>query len=254
MSASIKSKEYYSLMWEYLKRSYKYKIFCEAFSGLSPMALLGADELSTFAKKQKINPVVFINYYSAFGNIYTNDFNDWWEKNKQDLTSKKLMVSDLSADREFLTEFTTVILNNIYQFRNKTTFSADDVFKIRKSIINYLFADKKSIYLKLNISQKINLKKISSAIKEIVTTIPIPSNPNRLRSFELNHYLIVYDLKDRGLTYREIIEKIGSKEEKNNSKDRDLWTVYQRWVKNAKQIIENVENGKFPGEYSKLKY
>lgn len=259
MGTYVKSKEYYSLMWEYLKRSKKYQLFCEQFLGLSPMQLLEADEVSRFAKKQKINPVIFVNYYSAFGNIHASDFNKWWEKYEQDMRSSKLIVSDLSTDNEFLFNLTNLISGIIFQFRkrNISKFSAEDNFTIRKSIQNFFSCvGKDSVYLKLNINRRMNYENVSSIIRKIITEknnirqIPQSTKVNRFMKNEINIYLQVYDLRKQGMTYQNIIKKISTnKVEVDNPEDRDFWSIYARKFRYAKRIINNVENGKFPGEY-----
>jgi hypothetical protein len=259
MGASIKSEEYYSLFWEYLKRSQKYKMFCETFAGVLPMQLLGSNELSIFAKKQKINPVVFVNYYNAFGNIHISDFKDWWEKNKQQLMSEKLIVSDLSTDNEFLFDLTNLVLGIIFQFRerNVSKFSAEDIRTIRKNMQNFFScAGKDSVYLKLNINRRVNYGNVSRMIKKIVTEknnimqIPPSTKVNRLMKNEINAYLQVYDPRKKGMTYQNIIKKISTnKTELANPDDRVFWSSYARKNRYAKRIIKNIENGKFPGEY-----
>ncbi len=244
-------------MWEYLKRSKKYKLFCETFSGMPPMDILASDKLSTFAKKQKIKYQVFVNYYSSLGDIHHLDFNDWWEENNQHLTSSEIVVSDLSMDRKFHSNLTTYILHIIYQFRNKTVFSSDDIFKINKSIKDYfLSADADSIYLRLNIGKKINYKNFSNLIKKLIKErnntrqVPLSTKSNRFRKSELIEYLRVLDLKNQGTTYKRIIKNIGTKKEKNDSDNREIWSSYARKVRLAKKIIKNIENGTFPGKYN----
>lgn len=259
MGTYVKSKEYYSLMWEYLKRSKKYQLFCEQFSGLSPMQLLDSDEVSKFAKKQKIHPVVFVNYYISFGNIHRSDFNKWWVKYEQDLRSSQLIVSDLSTDNEFLFNLTNLISGIIFQFRkrNISKFSAEDNFIIRKSIQNFFSCvGKDSVYLKLNINRRMNYGNVSSMIRKIITEkgnirqISQSTKVNRFMKNEINIYLQVYDLRKQGITYQNIIKKISTdKDELYYSDDRNFWSFYARKFRYAKRIINNVENGKFPGKY-----
>lgn len=256
MTTSIKSKEYYSLMWEYLKRSDKYRIFCETFSNKDPLDIFVSNEISTFSKKHKIKPQVFINYFSAFGNIYNRNFDDWWNENVQYLRSGTLMVSDLSTDGKFHAALTNHILGIIYQYRNKTKFSSEDIFKIIKSI-KYYFShkDTDSIYLRLNVGRKINYNDVSKIIRKIVeerSNAPQPSlsvKSSRFMNKDLDYYLTVFDLKEQKLTYKQIIEKIGTRKEKLDSKNRGIWSSYARMVRHVKIIIKNIEKGSFPGKY-----
>ncbi|HQP25432.1 MAG TPA: hypothetical protein PLP16_09710 [Smithellaceae bacterium] len=257
MNISVKSKKYYFLMWEYLKKSKKYKIFCDTFAGMDPMQILASDKLMAFTKKHKVKYQVFMNYYSAFGNIHNKDFNDWWNQNVQHMTSDSYTVSNLSTDSHFLSNFMTPTLNIIYQNRNKTELSMNDLLKIRKILQCYFNADQDSIYVRINVGCK-NCSNIAKIIKNLINEknatlrLPQPIHSQRLRQTELECYLKIYDLKQK-MTYKQIIEMIGKSWEKEDSKSREIWSTYARRVQNVKQIIKNIENGKFPGEYGDLK-
>lgn len=72
----------------------------------------------------------------------------------------------------------------------------------------------------------------------------------RLMIDEIEQYLKTYDLRLSGVKYKDIIKKIGKPAEKAALDDPDILRKYRQYKQKAKRIIENVEKGFFPGEYS----
>lgn len=63
---------------------------------------------------------------------------------------------------------------------------------------------------------------------------------------ELETYLRVYDLKEAGLTIKQIVQTVDP-ENKGNALDTER--EFKRYIQKAKRIISNVERGAFPGNY-----
>lgn len=72
----------------------------------------------------------------------------------------------------------------------------------------------------------------------------------RLMIDEIEQYLKTYDLQFSRVKYKNIINKIGKPAEKAALDDPDVLRKYRQYKQKAKRIIENVEKGFFPGEYS----
>lgn len=74
------------------------------------------------------------------------------------------------------------------------------------------------------------------------------SQDTYLRVNEIEKYLKVYVLRKKGLTMPEIIRCFYPKQ-KENAKNADIQRVFYNDLQRAGNIIKNVEDGYFPGDY-----
>lgn len=86
-------------------------------------------------------------------------------------------------------------------------------------------------------------KEFSNFIKNKV--LKKPASSTRIRLDELKRYLSVYELRKKGLKWKDVVKKIG----KNKVFTDDVRRAFVADHEKAKKIIENAERGVFPGRY-----
>jgi hypothetical protein len=233
-------KEIYELWWEYLKRSKKFKEFCEQ------MNELGEDHFGDYYS-------VFAEYMRSFGNIFNKSVEDWLnEPRRRKRRLGSLPVLDLREKESY---------RSLY-FNALTYWNRDsESFPSQKKICEIIKSDSQYIFLAVPVVGKEDMVSISKQIKKIRDSYKqtaavkeadkelrkciMVSAVTRLRYDEIKFYLKVYDLYKQ-LTMPQVIERLSpSKDSKSKTAD----TEFRHFEKKARTIIENVERGFFPGKY-----
>lgn len=249
-------KEVYRLWWEYLKRSDKYKTYCDFIREYFKKLKKGNADRPTLSKKFIVDtfhnfaPIEF-DYmqrnYEFFGDIFVKSFNDWWETHK---TSQKrlpvIVLNDPNACKVlpfFAKEFRKL------QKIKKKPLSPKETLKILTE------KECEFIFLAVPMVGGVTMEDISKQIADIRKkwekefgiedfyfrrfSMPV----SRVRYDEMQQYLQVYDLWKQGLKMKNIIAKIDPDQKGN---DANVLRSFRMYLQKAKKIIFNVESGIFP--------
>lgn len=234
----------YKLWWEYLKRSDKYKEFCER--GFE----LGCDYWGDAYRP-------FIGYLKTFGNIFEQEFEDWWNspRRKRWQSLGTYPVLDLRDSNSY---------HDLY-FESLSTSDKElqkDNFPSPKKISEIIKSDKHYIFVAVPVVGQEDMPIIAKQIKKIrdaykktagvkkadkeIRTFPLPST--RIRKEELERYLDVFDFRygNQRLKMKEVMKAVNKKRNESVAENESEFFHYQS---KAKKIIENVEKGYFPGKY-----
>jgi len=230
--SEISEKQKYELWWEYLLESEAYKAYCNGEID-TPNASMGLRLTFDF-----------------FGDVFSDSFENWWKNRKEkdpgigvvefsrqqaeyefDKTVKEFLRSHGREPslNEFRERYFDILFNHLPgSFLTRTFFSPNLSTKDLQVQFGKLIGNKRK-------SPKI--KKSEKEFKK--GWLPIVG---RFRYDELKRYLDVYRLKESGMKIDEILEKM------NPHVTRNKEDFYQD-IRHAKKIIENVEDGCFPGDY-----
>jgi hypothetical protein len=253
-------KEIYRLWWEYLKRSEKYKNYCDFIREFSKIKIKkgetdkspASDKLIKSSYTLELDELEF-DYmhrnYEYFGNIFTNSFDEWW---KMDKTSQHklpvIVLNDPNAYKSlpfFAGEFRK------QQKAKKKSLSPEEMLKI------LIEKEYEFIFLAVPMVGGVTMDDISKQIANIrkkwAKDFDIEdfnsrrfSRPvSRVRYTELKRYLRVYDLKKQGLKMKEVIAQINPDQKGDSA---NVLRSFYMDLQKAKKIIENVESGSFPEE------
>lgn len=257
----IYEKEVYRLWWEYLKRSDKYKSYCEylprAVEKIKKKKITYGDinKLFISAHSKKYADVVEQSFYTDwmaenydfFGDVFKNSFDNWWDK--RDIFRNKLSIIVLNDPKacKILLSFAQDIRNR-QKNKNKLP-SPEKTLKILTE------SEKKYIFLALPMVGDMIVHDISKEIADIRKkwaeefdiedyhfrrfSMPV----SRVRFDELKRYLRVYDYHKEGLKMKEIIAKIDPNRSADNA---NVLRSFYMDLKKAKRVIKNVEFGSFP--------
>lgn len=222
-------------LWvEYLKRSDKYKAYCELIR-----------QGTTF---QDNDSAMFINY-SLFGDVYT-----------QSLENILSSVNDWNSFFTPIYDYSEHISNDIDLCINhfEKTYNRKPTIEEIKIFLIEIMRDSSKLYLKIDITD-VTAEEITEAFSQrlIITNKetlqqkgrkkPFLYPSTRIRLDELKRYLRVYDLSRQGLKMKDIIKELNPS---SDNTDVDVQRSFYRDLENAKNIIQNVEKGIFPGNYS----
>jgi hypothetical protein len=251
-------KEVYRLWWEYLKRSEKYKIFCDFIREASKIKIKKEKTVQSAASNKPIKPTFILNlnevefyymqrYYKNFGDIFTNSFDDWWKTDKPSQPKLPVIVlNDPNACKAlpfFAKEFRK------QQKAKKKSLSPEKTLKIlAESEFEFIFL---AVPMVGGITMEDISKQIANIRKKWAKNFDVEDfyfkrfnmPVSRVRFVELKRYLEVFDLKQQGLKMKEIIAKIDSD---RKGGDADILRSFRSYLQKAKKVIYNVECGSFP--------
>lgn len=275
-------KKFLKLWWEYLRRSEKYKKFCEVEP--SPIYQHGT-KFELYSKEfqvEKLQPdgtkhivVPMFNVYINFRNIHSTNFNSWYanridpERRKRNTQGTKTISKEwyLNIPPKKRTHTPNVkeydpeqdMGQYIGQFkkqqgREPTISEIIDRFRfIKKHIpIRYLTVD-----LSGSDNTEDMVREFAKYIKDYRRSFRELQSRRNLNPFlngykeyylrldEIERYLKVYDLKKKGLSINAIIKKIEPKKDITTN----IQHAYYQDITRAKKLIENTELGIFPGDY-----
>jgi hypothetical protein len=233
-------KEIYELWWEYLKRSKKFKEFCEQ------MNELGEDHFGDYYS-------VFAEYMRSFGNIFNKSVEDWLNEPRRQ--KGKLPGSLPVLDLRDKGTCRSVHFNALTNWDSNS-----EAFPSQKKIWEIIKHDTQYIFLAVPVVGREDMASIDKQIKKIRDSYKKTAAvkeadkelrkgmmaSTRLRYDEIAFYLKVYDLREQGLTTKQVIEKLAPSK---YCGDVIVHREFNRFNKNAKVIIANVERGFFPGQY-----
>lgn len=233
------------LWYEYLKRSTKYEDYCKA-------------KLSPSNSQNPIDPQFkFYDIYNSWGDVFNTSFRVAYKQFLRSQTKQKKEPVQKMGDI-----FRTMATDLIELVRRKQGREIT-----RDEIVNFfekLFQEG-AIYIKIdltkgskeeivkNIERLLKKRSKEPGVKGIhrLNSANSFSRAKNIRINDLANYLRVYDLKKNGKSNKQIIKQLGTKSDiaALNSKDQNVIRKYKLYHKNAKKIIDNVENGEFPGPY-----
>ncbi len=260
----VSEKDIYRLWWEYLKRSNNYKMYCEIKTPIRIIQRQDGIYISAVmnSKTKKLSPKIISDEqfyliwnmqrnWDTFGNIFKTKFDDWWEKRK--IPNKELSVLPLN-DPDICTKLPSFVEMNNELIKSKAKYPSPDqvLAQLIKSEPNYIF-------LAVPMVGNVTMDEISTQIASI--RLKYRNEPiykladylykrfkrpiSRVRFDELKRYLRVYDLKQDGLTMKQIIAEI---DPDHKGFDVDVMRSFRSYLQKAKKLIDNVEQGIFPEE------
>lgn len=253
-------KEIYRLWWEYLKRSEKYKIYCNYMHEFSKIKIKKGKTNSPTALKKPIKPTLTVDlnilefnymqrYFNNFGDIFIDSFDDWWKKFKPSQYKYPVFVLNHHDAIKGLPLFTKEFKKQQKEKRKPLS---------PKEMLNILTeSEYEFIFLAVPMVGGVTMEDISKQIADIrkkwIKKFDIEDfnfrrfymPVSRVRFGELQRYLKVYDLHKQGHTMKEIIAKI----DPHRSPDNDnVLRSYRSDLQKAKKVIYHVEIGSFPEE------
>ena len=260
-------KKMYQLWWEYLKRSKKYKMFIEWCK---------MEDRGPLPDKLKAYHEPMFNTYLNFGDVHANNFNKWW-KEAANSPLPDVLSPYYSEFGKCIVNYRDVVGKDVYKllgtFRkiNKRDPSkAELAAKFKTHMDNWKDS---RLYLLIEFQHKStdelveefkallkNHKKMPSVKKQYIQTRGLIQLTTSRRPIEkeLRRYLETYDLKEKDLSDLDIAKRIrndlpsdynGVITLDHTHYIEDLKRIIRRDLQKAKKIIDNVENGYFPGEY-----
>jgi hypothetical protein len=268
-----KNKEIYVLWWEYLKRSERYRKFCNWWKhgGKKPLP----DQL-----RQYHQPMW--NTYMNFGDVNSKSFEKWWKSELDNPLPCPYhpyypyypYYPDFGKN---IIDYRSVIekdIYNIYRKLKKEKRKKPSIKELMHNIKMYMTSwEKERLYILVefqhasidNIVKEFHrvlskkkkephIKEASRSIKGMKGITTIKKKPSTTQ--ELQRYLRVYDCKKRGLTIPQIANEIQNSFPKVNKFEDDEYhynpqnvqSAIKRDLRKAKKIISNVELGYFPGD------
>lgn len=230
-----KLKETYRLWVKFLKLSTDYKEYCENIH----LENRERTRKDLFQGKRGLN---FIRSYDFFGDIHSQDydFEVWWQNTYPSL--KKLTPI-----------LTPPVVAIVPEPEENATSEEDQTERIIGLDVNLLYP--KDILLK-RCRQIIHEEKkrlgITRKHEEYCMELVTDFRPvTRVRRKELELYLRVYQMRNEGMEFKDILKDV-SAELKPKAKERITKHTLRRlydYPDIVEQIMKNVENGSFPGEY-----
>ena len=252
------------MWWEYLKRSEKYRIFCEIYPKAIGFARKKGGSHSSYEKaiKELYSAAVSLNRkewmfnslvenmednIDSFGDVFKNSFEDWWKTKSTSKGSLPYIVLNDQNALKMLPHFTKKC-----DSRKKS----GERFPYPEEIIKLLTEEEfEYIFLAVPMVGRVTVEEISQEIAAIRTkwkdefdvadyrfkrfTMPV----SRVRFDELKRYLQIYDLKQEGMKMKDIVAKVDPSRKGNNA---DVLRAFRSDLQKAKKVIESVEYGCFP--------
>lgn len=211
--------------------------------------------------KDKGKPYVGTNYddpwrfqfiWNKFGDVRRTQFTDWWEKNKGTISYGAVPpVIDLSnPDLDNLPDF-FVAAHRRWMKNDRNKFPTIEEF------LNILTVDKEYFYVAIPIEGTIKAKMVElSRIRKNKledykrwkedSYYNFPKLTGKVYIEELERYLDIYSLFRETGDIKDIIK---SRHGELFQDDDTLKSAYTDDLRRAKKIMENVEDGIFPGNY-----
>jgi hemerythrin superfamily protein len=272
-------KEVYRLWWEYLKRSKKYKIYCDAVRKVMDDAIKRKDKeylekimrqilshssqkenkiirqlfVSELTQEEYDNMIPLIEIMSmernwlTFQDVFVTSFDDWWKtQEKMDFSLPVVVLNDPGALEKF-----PDFLKRCEQLKIKKGASPKP-----EEVIDILIEEEcEYVFVAIPMVGKVTIEDISKQIADIRKKLkddftvadyyfrkyfmPV----SRVRYDELKRYLRVYDLKQQGKKMKEIIAEI---DPDRRGEDANIQRAFRSYLQKANKIINNVELGCFP--------
>jgi hypothetical protein len=266
----------YKLWWEYLKRSERYKKYLEW-----EQSFKSKEETPLPADLEPYHQPLW-NMARHFGDVHAQSFAEWWEGElDNNLPSpffpyysepgKRISDARIAMEREIDRVWRGFRRNNgrdpkseelIHGLKELMAQRADRRLYI---VVEFLHGPTEEIIQELRevLSQKKKEPGTKKAAFEFKGAEGKPTSVEP-RVDELQRYLKVYDLRKKGLTFPQIIEKVGTPVQReifsklkrgellstvNSDHPQNIRRSYLRDLQKARKIIENVERGFFPGSY-----
>jgi len=259
-----KDREIYNLWWEYLKRSVKYREFCNWWKhgGKEPLP----DHLRQYHQSMW-------NTYTQFGDVNNESFEEWWNVEIETQFPSPYHPYYPESDKN-MTDYKSVIGKDILKIHRKFKKEQGREPSIKELIHNlelYMtFWEKERLYLLVEFQhaskaelieefhdflsdrmKEPHVTEVLRSIKGMKGISTIRKKPSTVE--ELERYLRVYDYRNEGLTYSEVAKAMWVITNDDDDYSYDTERIIKRDLRNAKKIIANVENGYFPGQYSYFK-
>lgn len=270
-------KEVYRLWWEFLKRSEKYKFYCDAVRKFMTdvhkkksekyliknvrfiLSQVSQKENEVFRQRffpmdEKYNyeTLEYLEYmehnWMTFGDIFVGLFDDWWKvQETKDFSLPMVVLNDPDAVKAL--PWFAKECKLLKKRRKKFPNPKEIIDIITESEYEYLFIavpmvgsmTMETISKKIAVARAAWEKDHSSYYDFVFKRFIMPVG--RVRFDELKRYLRVYDLKQQGLNIKEIINEVDPFKRCN---DGDVQRVFRSDLQKAKKIIGNVESGCFP--------
>lgn len=235
-------KEFYRLWYEYLKRSDRYKEFCEWTRAKRKDKSLSPPE--KFKKKEDGSAPKEVFIFLEFRDVFVNSFEEWWKFHKDRMEYRKIHSSPKGIEyyNEVIERDFDYCINSFknHEGRELSLQEFKEAFLKRMEQDSHYF-----IYLMVNVNG-VSIKELEKQFQDILKDQRAKRvlYRQRIQAKPLERYLQVYDLKKHGLKWRDIANKVqsGSTGAFDNVK-RALQNDFDQ----AEMIIKNVEKGIFPG-------
>jgi hypothetical protein len=264
--------KFYKLWWEYLKRNNDYKEFCDFIRENRKGNTVGYELFENFQKlkgdkldmNQKYGKFILhplYDNYIRFWDVHTKDFEKWYIRHKNNLErryNEAVEAFDINEEVNSNVNYRIESFKQINDVEDEPTFQ--DLKEIR--VDDYIG---EPIYLKIRLSAPNKTDDLLKRIGKILNEkrrdpkirleraksylLPFSNNivkDTYTRIDEIERYLRVYDLKKQGLKMTDIIKKIAPTADNT---DVNVQRAFFQDIKRAKNIIENVGLGVFPGDY-----
>jgi len=258
-SAQAKNEKIYKLWYKYLQRSDKYKQFCELVRDNPTQDTSKYSEyeelLFQLAKERDIGSSFahLLMIYEIWGDIHVVDFDfdDWWANVK--FPREPVIVQELSEAIKEKPLFYNRITRQYFQKHGQCPSISDieqcesDAIYLKVSLLGHVKASEIAKRIAKIRSQRKKEGKIKDSELNIYNRYYHPTG--KVRPESLEDYLKIFDLK-KNLTMKDVIKTMAPD---LDCDDADILRTFWLGHRNAIKIIENTEEGLFPGEYSKVK-
>jgi len=223
-------------LWiEYLRRSDKYKAYCE--------------QVRHRQACKDNHPGMFINY-SLFGDVYSRPLEDILSS-ANDWNAFFTPIYDYG---ELISDDIDACIDHIKGKYNRQP-TAEEI----KAFLVDRLSDPSALYLRIDLNDADGEGIIANFSRRLMITHkdifqqgkqrkPFLHPSTRIRAEELRRYLRIYDYNRQGISMKDIIKKDAPSKD---TSDIHVQRAYYRDLENAEKIIRNVEKGIFPGDYSK---
>lgn len=249
-------RERFRLWWEYLKRSKNYILFRKyrARRRKNP-------EVEWPKELEDYNLMLLGQVANLFGDIEKKDFDHWWERYEASPASEYIGYESNELLKEIITP-KIKDFNEVSRFNLSKCAISYELQMGKKPTLNQFidyysqrpedFTRTGEIVLSVNVVGN-TLEKLTEKFKEIVSlekkkkevkVLESNKKKSRLRIDELERYLKVFDLKEEGLKWKEIVKIFDP-----SLPFDDVRRSFLQDYSNAKKIIKNAEQFDFPGSY-----
>ncbi len=271
-----KDKGLYKLWWEYLKRSERFKKYLAWEQGFK-----SREETPLPADLEPYHQPLW-NMARTFGDVHSQAFLAWWKEELGNTLpspffpyhsepGKRITDAGIVIEKEIDRVCRRFRKNSGRDPKPEELIHGLKDFMIKRSdqrlyiVVEFLHGSTEEIIQEFRevLSRRKKEPGSRKAIFEFKGAEGKPTSTDP-RIDELQRYLKVYDLRKKGLTISEVIEKVGTKVQReiflnlkrgkiqltaDGNYPENIRRSYLRDLQKAKKIIENVERGYFPGSY-----
>lgn len=255
-------KEYYRLWYRYLKRNDDYEKFCEWMQ--NEKKIQGGPVTIELSKtKLGLKEFTAIPTFIIWRDVHTLSFEKWWEL----IIKNSVPFAPIQDCDMWLKRTIDFVIDGLM----KTQGREPTVYELRENLVRLLERgyNGKFIYLQIDLRPGCLYSEVEKLFKKIVEPrmknllnkqFPnFSTEPSLPKKVELNRYLFEYELhypkQGKGLTVREIIQKVASDKQygkvqwAKKEKEKGIQDVVNQDLRKAKRIISNTLRNIFPGEY-----